>query len=104
MRDRSGEENDRARPAPTQIAEDPEVQAGAPTFKGTRVLVWPIVDALKHGTPEAELLRDYPALSREKLNAALLYSEVHPRRGPPKPTAPPEVPTSKRVVSPGRRD
>jgi uncharacterized protein (DUF433 family) len=67
-----------------EVAEDPEVQAGAPTFKGTRVLVWPIVEALKQGEPEAELLKHYPALTREKLEAAKLYAEIHPRRGRPK--------------------
>ncbi len=67
-----------------EIAEDPEVQAGAPTLKGTRVLVWPIVDALRQGEPEAALLKHYPALTREKLEAAKLYAEVHSRRGRPK--------------------
>jgi uncharacterized protein (DUF433 family) len=52
------------------IAEDPEIQAGAPTFKGTRVLVWPIVEALRIGESEAELLAYYPALTPAKLEAA----------------------------------
>jgi uncharacterized protein (DUF433 family) len=58
------------------IVEDPEIQGGAPTFKGTRVLVWPIVDALKLGEPEVELLEHYPALSRAKLEEAKLYAAV----------------------------
>ena len=66
------------------IVEDPDIQAGAPTFKGTRVLVWPIVEALEQGEPEPELLKHYPALSRDKLEAARLYAEVRPRRGRPK--------------------
>src|SRR5271156_402964 len=40
-----------------EIVEDPEIQAGAPTFKGTRVMVWPIVDALEQGEPAAALLK-----------------------------------------------
>ena len=68
----------------SEIAEDPEVQAGAPTFKGTRVLVWPIVEALGQGETVAKLLKHYPALTRDKLDAAKLYAEVHPRRGRPK--------------------
>ncbi len=66
------------------IVEDPEIQAGAPTFRGTRVLVWPVIDALKAGDSEAELLDHYPALTREKLEAAKLYAEVRPRRGRPR--------------------
>lgn len=45
-----------------------------------RALVWPVVEALKQGEPEGELLKHYPALTREKLEAAKLYAEVHPRR------------------------
>jgi uncharacterized protein (DUF433 family) len=83
------------------IVEDPDIQAGAPTFKGTRVLVWPIVEALKHGEPEAELLRHYPALTREKLEAAKLYAEVRPRRGRPKIQLGRAAPKSSRM-RPGR--
>jgi uncharacterized protein (DUF433 family) len=85
-----------------EIAEDPEVQAGAPTFKGTRVLVWPIVEALKQGEPEAELLKHYPALTPAKLEAARLYAEVHPRRGRPKIDRRPAEPKSSRIVRTGR--
>ncbi len=83
-----------------EIAEDPEVQAGAPTFRGTRVLVWPIVEALKQGEPEAELLKHYPALTHEKLEAAKLYVEVHPRRGRPKIDLRHTAPKSSRIVRP----
>lgn len=65
------------------IVEDPEIQAGAATFKGTRVLVWPIVDALRIGETPSEILEHYPALSLDHLEAAKLYAEVRPRRGRP---------------------
>ncbi len=84
-----------------EIAEDPAVQAGAPTFKGTRVLVWPIVEALKQGELETELLKHYPALTRQKLAAARLYAEVHPRRGRPKTGLRHTAPKSSRIVRPG---
>jgi uncharacterized protein (DUF433 family) len=85
-----------------EIAEDPEVQAGAPTFKGTRVLVWPIVEALKQGETEAVLLKHFPALTRERLEAAKLYAEVHPRRGRPKIDLRRAAPKSSHIVRPGR--
>jgi uncharacterized protein (DUF433 family) len=97
--DRRWERLSRAR---NEITEDPEVQAGAPTFKGTRVLVWPIVEALRQGEPEAELLKHYPALTREKLEAARLYAEVHPRRGRPKLDQRHAAPKSSRIVRLGR--
>lgn len=86
----------------SEVAEDPEVQAGAPTFKGTRVLVWPIVEALKQGETKSELLKHYPALTREKLEAAKLYADVHPRRGRPKLDLRHAAPKSSRIVRPGR--
>ena len=97
--DRRWERLSRAR---NEITEDPEVQAGAPTFKGTRVLVWPIVEALRQGEPEAELLKHYPALTREKLEAARLYAEVHPRRGRPKLDQRHAAPKSSHIVRLGR--
>jgi uncharacterized protein (DUF433 family) len=66
------------------IVEDPEIQAGAPTFKGTRVLVWLVIEALRLGEPEAEILEHYPALTHATLEAAKLYADVRPRRGRPK--------------------
>jgi uncharacterized protein (DUF433 family) len=84
------------------IVEDPEIQAGAPTFKGTRVLVWPIVEALKLGESETALLEHYPALTREALEAAKLYAEVRPRRGRPKIDCRGAKPKSSRIIKAGR--
>jgi uncharacterized protein (DUF433 family) len=84
------------------IVEDPEVQGGAATFKGTRVMVWPIVDALRLGESESELLEHYPALTPEKLEAAKLYAAVRPHRGRPKIVPPVGLATSDRVVKVGR--
>jgi uncharacterized protein (DUF433 family) len=84
------------------IVEDPEIQAGAPTFKGSRVLVWLIVEALKQGEAEAALLKHYPALTREKLEAARLYAEVRPQRGRPKLDLRSASPKSSRIVRHGR--
>jgi uncharacterized protein (DUF433 family) len=83
------------------IVEDPEVQGGAATFKGTRVLVWPIVDALKLVESEAELLEHYPALTSAKLEQAKLYAAVRPRRGRPKIVPPTGLATSDYVVRAG---
>ncbi|MGK9234242.1 DUF433 domain-containing protein [Inquilinus limosus] len=70
------------------IVEDPDIQAGAATFKGTRILVHPIADALAAGISEAELLEDYPRLTRDMLDAARIWCVAYPRRGRPRAKAP----------------
>lgn len=64
------------------IVEDPDIQAGAPTFKGTRVLVRPIVAALEDGVAPAELREDY-RLTDEQLELAQLFVQIKPARGRP---------------------
>ncbi|WP_188915468.1 DUF433 domain-containing protein [Salinarimonas ramus] len=68
------------------IAEVDEVQAGAPTFRGTRVLVRPVAAALTRGVKRDELKTDY-RLSDDQLDAALVYTEARPARGRPRSTA-----------------
>lgn len=57
------------------IVEDDEIQAGAPTFRGTRVLVLPVATALERGVDREEIKEDYQ-LSDEQLDAALEYARL----------------------------
>ena len=66
------------------IAENPNVQAGAATFKGTRILVHQIANLIAKGATETELREDYPRLTREMITAAAIYAKAHPRRGRPR--------------------
>ena len=66
------------------IVEDPDVQAGAATFKGTRILVHHIANLIAQGAAAAELREDYPRLTREMIAAATIYAKAHPRRGRPR--------------------
>jgi uncharacterized protein (DUF433 family) len=66
------------------IIEDPGIQAGAPTFAGTRLLVRPIAAALKEGEAPEALLAAYPRLTPEMLELAMLHDQVKPVRGRPK--------------------
>lgn len=68
------------------VAEADDVQAGAPTFRGTRVLVRPVAAALARGVDREELKTDY-RLSDDQLDAALVYVEARPSRGRPYGTA-----------------
>ena len=56
------------------IVIDSKICHGTPTFKGTRVMVWQIIDLLGAGVTPEEILRDYfPHLTKESILAALNY-------------------------------
>lgn len=74
----------RYREARKLIVEDPEIQGGVPTFKGTRIPVHQIAALLQQGVPEKELREDYPSLTQGMLEATLIYTQAHPRRGRPR--------------------
>jgi uncharacterized protein (DUF433 family) len=64
------------------VIEDPDVQGGAPTFKGTRLVVRPVATALARGVPRQEMTEDH-GLTPEMFEAATIYAEVRPARGRP---------------------
>src|SRR5438874_2127689 len=87
------------RKAMSLIVEDPGIQAGAATFKGTRILVHQIADLISQGATEPELQEDYPRLTRAMIGAAIVYAKAHPRRGRPRtPTWRKGKPLSERTI------
>lgn len=56
------------------ITADPEVCHGKPCIKGTRIMVSVLLDNLAAGVTLDELLKSYPALTRESVQAALAYA------------------------------
>ncbi|MBN2251827.1 MAG: DUF433 domain-containing protein [Candidatus Altiarchaeota archaeon] len=57
------------------IVADSRICHGQPTFKGTRIMVWQILDLLKGGVSVDEVIRDYfPQITREAVYAALDYA------------------------------
>lgn len=70
------------------VVEDEEVRGGEPVVRGTRIPVYLLAELTKQGATREELLEDYPVLSPEALESALVYAETHPRRGR-KPKTPP---------------
>ena len=66
------------------VTTDPEVRAGEPVVRGTRIPVHMLGDLAEQGASPEELLEDYPALTPEALDAALLYARMYPRRGRPR--------------------
>ncbi len=60
-----------------RVVLNPEVLAGKPVIRGTRLAVTFIIDLLAQGWTEREILDNYPGISREDINACLAYaSEV----------------------------
>ena len=74
-------ETDDDRQAMPLIVEDDDIQGGAATFRGTRILVHQIAHLLDQGAGEGELRRDYPHLTPEMIAAAPVYARAHPRQG-----------------------
>lgn len=56
------------------ITADPEICHGKPCIKGTRIMVSVVLDNLAAGVTLEELLRSYPSLSREAVQAAVAYA------------------------------
>jgi uncharacterized protein (DUF433 family) len=82
-----------------KVVEEPNVQAGAATFRGTRIIVQQIADLISEGATEAELREDYPRLTRAMIAAAPVYAKAHPRRGRPrKPAWRNNAPLSERTI------
>jgi uncharacterized protein (DUF433 family) len=74
----------RYRQAMELIVEDPEIQAGAATFRGTRLLVHHVAALVRQGVSHKELHEDYPNLTPRMIEAARIFAQAHPRRGRPK--------------------
>ncbi|MFX0098511.1 MAG: DUF433 domain-containing protein [Candidatus Hodarchaeota archaeon] len=56
------------------ISVDPNVCHGKTVIKGTRIMVSIILDNLASGVPRELILKDYPSLTNEDIDAALQYA------------------------------
>jgi uncharacterized protein (DUF433 family) len=57
-----------------RIVADPEIFAGKPVVRGTRLAVKFILELLAAGEAESEILASYPGLAREDILACLSYA------------------------------
>ena len=57
-----------------RIALDPKVMAGKPVIRGTRLTVDFILNLLAHGSTVEEILEEYDGLTREDVQACLLFA------------------------------
>jgi uncharacterized protein (DUF433 family) len=56
------------------ITVDPEVCHGKPCVKGTRVMVSVILDNLAVGQTPEEIMKSYPSVDREAIQASIAYA------------------------------
>lgn len=57
-----------------RIGIDPHVCHGQPCIKGTRIMVWLILQYLANGDSMDAVLEAYPDLTREDIEACLAYA------------------------------
>lgn len=57
-----------------RISVNPSVCHGQACIRGTRISVSVILDNLAAGTAEEEILKSYPSLTREDIQAAIGYA------------------------------
>lgn len=55
------------------IVSDKEILLGKPTVKGTRISVEHIISLLAQGWSEAQILENYPRLTKNSLQAVFMY-------------------------------
>lgn len=56
------------------IVADPEICHGKPTFKGTRIMVWQILDMLSVGEDERSIKEAFPGITKKHIKSALEYA------------------------------
>lgn len=57
------------------IVVDPAILTGKPVVKGTRLAVEFLLGLLAQGWSEAEIIRNYPGLTREQILACVAYAQ-----------------------------
>jgi uncharacterized protein (DUF433 family) len=58
----------------SRIIVEPDKMHGRPSIRGMRIRVVDILDNLAHGATRETILRDFPELESEDIDAALLYA------------------------------
>jgi uncharacterized protein (DUF433 family) len=87
--------------ASSLVTTAPDVLAGEAVFAGTRVPIEIIVSSLDKGIDKRRLVSSYPFLTDAHIDAAHVFSRIHPKRGRPRRIAdvhPEWTPKSSRLV------
>ena len=57
-----------------RVVVDPNILAGKPVIRGTRIPVYLIVELMATGTNVNDVVKEYPELQEDDVKAALLYA------------------------------
>ena len=57
-----------------RVTVDPNICAGKPCIRGTRIYIAIILDALAEGLTPEEIIDHYPSLTLDDIHAALAYA------------------------------
>ncbi len=57
-----------------RITSNPDICHGQPVIRGTRIMVWLILEYLANGDSADDILASYPTLTREDISACLAYA------------------------------
>ena len=58
------------------ISADPAICHGQPVFRGTRVMVWQVLELLESGATKAEISAAFPSLPKGAIEGALSYATM----------------------------
>jgi uncharacterized protein (DUF433 family) len=64
------------------VSFDPAIRNGEPCVRDTRIPVYTLEKMIRNGASKKELTAEY-ALSMRQIDLAVLYVELHPRKGRP---------------------
>jgi uncharacterized protein (DUF433 family) len=62
-----------------RISIDPAIRSGKPCIKGTRITVYDILEYLAGGMTSDEILRDFPSLASDDVEAAREFAAARER-------------------------
>jgi uncharacterized protein (DUF433 family) len=57
-----------------RITMNPKVMVGKPVIRGTRLKVEFILNVLAHGSTTAEIIKEYPGVTAEDVQACVLFA------------------------------
>jgi uncharacterized protein (DUF433 family) len=63
-----------------RITIEPGKRGGKPCIRGLRITVYEVLEYLASGMSEAEILRDFPDLTREDIRACLAFAADRERK------------------------
>lgn len=58
----------------------PDIRAGKPCLKGTRITVYDVLEYLAGGMTEQQILADFPDLAVDSIRACLSFAAARERR------------------------